>query len=116
MRQPCEFDDDISVERDIVEDEVGIEVLLSHLEMLLLSDESEAVAHFEQILRYVRHKLPLNVSLIHRFCLPHQIEDVRGFHQIVGKIALWLWQESGEVVDFLCRDLPCKEVGVQLHL
>lgn len=104
------------MERNVVENEVDIEVLLSHLEMLLLSHESKAVAYFEQILRYVRHKLPLNVSLIHRFCLPPQIEDARVFHQIVDKVALWLWQESEEVVDFLCRDLPCKEVGIQLYL
>ena len=78
------------MERDIVENEVGIEISIAYFKMLLLRHKSKATAHFEQILRYVRHKLPINISLIHRFCLHHQIEDVRVFHQIVGKVALWL--------------------------
>ena len=83
-----EFNDNISVKQNAIEDEVSINVLFSHLEVLLLSNESQAITHFEMILRHMCHKLSLNISLIHRFCLPHQIKDVEIFHQIVGKVTL----------------------------
>lgn len=58
------------------------------MKMLLLCHKDKATTHLEQIFRDVRHQLTLDISLCHLFCLSHDVEDVRGFHQVVGEVAL----------------------------
>ena len=101
---------------DIVENEVGIEIRITYFKMFLLRYESKATTHFKQILCDVLHELSFKISLIHRFRLPHHIKNIGVFHQIVSKVALWIWETHGKVIHLLSLNLTSKEIGLNLHL
>src|SRR3712207_2141448 len=66
--------------------------------------------------RDVRNQLPFDVLFCHLICLPHHIENVGIFHQIVGEVALRLGQSCREVTHFFCCNLPSEKISLNLHL
>src|SRR3712207_8127725 len=47
--------------------------------------------------RDVRNQLPFDVLFCHLICLPHHIENVGIFHQIVGEVALRSEEHTSEL-------------------
>lgn len=101
---------------DIIEDEVGIEIRIAYFKLLLLCHKCKATAHFQKIFGDMRYQLLFKVSFCLFICLPHQIKDIRVFHQIVSKVALRFGQSCREVTHFLCRDPSSEKIGLNLYL
>ena len=101
---------------NVVKNEVCIEVLFANLKVLLLCHKGKSTAHLQQILGDVGYQLSFNILLFHSLRLPHKVEDVGVFHQVICQVALRLRQTNREIVHFPCFYLPCKQIALYLSL
>ena len=62
-----QFHNHVCMELDIVQNQVGIEIAVANLEMLLPCDKGESVAHFQKITGNVLHQLFLYVPFVRTF-------------------------------------------------
>ena len=103
------------MEFDVIQNQVGIEIAVANLEMLLPCDKGESVAHFQQITGDVLHQLFFYVPLVRTLFGSCQVEDIRVFQQVVGKVALGRGKRGGKIVDLVAVDLPFIQFAFNLH-
>ena len=73
--------------------------------MILSGDKSEAVAHFQQITGNVLYQLLFYIPFVCLFFCSCQVEDIRVFQQLIGKVALWCRKCGCEIVYLVVADL-----------
>ena len=73
--------------------------------MLLPGDKGKTIAHFQQITGNVFYQLFLYVPFVCLFFRSCQIEDIRVFQQVIGKVALWCRKCGCKIVYLVVADL-----------
>ena len=83
--------------------------------MLLSGDKGEAVAHFQQITGNVLYQLLFYIPFVCLFFRSCQVEDIRVFQQVVGKVALGHRKRGGKIIDLVAVDLPFVQFAFNLR-
>ena len=88
-----------------IQNQVGIEIAVTNLKMLLSGNESKAIAHFQQVTGDVLNQLLFYVPFVCLFLSSSQIKDVRVFQQVIGKVALRCRKRGCEIINLVVADL-----------
>jgi hypothetical protein len=98
-RPAFEVHDHEAAEAQVVKEEVEIEVVAANVKMILASNEGEALAEFEDEFFDFGQQGEFEFALAERFCEGEEVEDVRVFENLLGKVGL-RWREGAmEIVD-----------------
>lgn len=107
-----ELDDDVGPQSQVVEQEVGEELLLADLEPDLRPDEREALAQLEEELLHVADKLAFQISLVADVGVADEVEQVRVAGRLLGLVGVGGREGGGEVRDRLAG--PLAEAGLYM--
>lgn len=75
----------------MVEEQVDVEIVLTHLHMILTSDESEALAELEEELLPLAQRAGLQLAVVKGFFQGEEAEEIRVLKRLLGKIGLRGW-------------------------
>ena len=84
-----EFDDDEAAQRQVVEEQVGIEVLVADFQVNLLPDEREALAEFQEELLDVVDQRTFEVTLPADVGVADEVEEVRVAGRFLRHVGVW---------------------------
>src|ERR1017187_7970031 len=85
----------------MIEEQVEVEILVADFHVDLPPDEGKANAEFEQELFDVRHEGVLDGPLVGVVAQVEEIEEIRGFGELLGEVGLRRRQGGLKVCDRL---------------
>lgn len=108
-----QVDHDEAAQAQVVEEEVEVEVLAAHLQVVLAADKGEAHPQLEHEVLEVRDEPALEVALVGLWAEAQEVEAVGVLHQVRSEVGLRSGQGPGEVGDGF--PLPAVQAALDLE-
>ena len=96
-----QLDHYIAAELQVVEQQIEIEIVAAHVQMILIAEERKACSKLQKQPGNLGNQSPLDVPFHHILAEGDKIEDVRVLHHLLRQLALLRRQRRGEVVDLM---------------
>lgn len=91
----------VTTQIEIVEQQVNVEIVAAHVEVILIAEERKAGAQFQKELGYVLDESLFNISFDHIFLERNEIKDIRVFHRLHSQFALRSRKSIFKVADLI---------------